>query len=609
MKKNTLTKSKVVLKKTLVLQAILCALAFVNTPNLISQTIVQKHGRLNIRGNKVVNKNGEQITLAGNSLFWSSAGGFKDQGSSNYYTEQAVDILVDDWKTDIIRIPMGVKESWDGGRGYIDSPITQTFKIKNVIDAAIARGVYVVVDWHSHDAENYLAEAKFFFKTIAQLYGDKDNLIYEIYNEPVGPQDHNRKGQKEYWKNTVKPYANDIIKEIRKYDSDNLIIVGTGYYSQRVDDAADSPVYDSGDNTAYTLHFYANSHTKWLRDRADYAMNKGIPIFVTEWGAVDADGGGGFNPVETDRWLTWMKNKGISHANWAVSDKDETASIVQPGKGYSGLRDGQLTTVGKYIRRKIRNNNEGGSITRPTNQSSSRNITAGNYYLQNVATGKYLDSNGLDIDLNIKNNGAPDRQWKFIAVGNGYFNIDNKIYNRGIMDPVNIGPNRGKVKCHPTINRKNTNTDKMWKVINLYSNVYRIENKSKDLGNLRQRNNSLTCLPAPLSKHSKWRLIRVPTSKTGSKVASKTAAENKTEATKANLYPNPTKGAFTVTLDALENNTTVQVYNITGQLVHEQTVDSKSFELNGSGKLRTGVYVIKILVENVSTRTQKIIIQ
>ncbi len=32
----------------------------------------------------------------------------------------------------------------------------------------------------------------------------------------------------------------------------------------------------------YTLHFYAATHKAWLRERADYALKKGLPIFVSE---------------------------------------------------------------------------------------------------------------------------------------------------------------------------------------------------------------------------------------------------------------------------------------------------------------------------------------
>ena len=48
-----------------------------------------------------------------------------------------------------------------------------------------------------------------------------------------------------------------MIPVIREHSS-NLIIVGTPFWAQNVDEAADDPL--SGTNIAYTLHFYAGSH-------------------------------------------------------------------------------------------------------------------------------------------------------------------------------------------------------------------------------------------------------------------------------------------------------------------------------------------------------------
>ena len=92
--------------------------------SLLAQTPVEKHGRLQVQGNKIVDKNGEVTSLAGNSLFWSNAG-----DTSDFYNAETVNHLADDWNSSIIRVAMGVKESWDEGRGYIDSPAAQKAKI------------------------------------------------------------------------------------------------------------------------------------------------------------------------------------------------------------------------------------------------------------------------------------------------------------------------------------------------------------------------------------------------------------------------------------------------------------------------------------------------
>ncbi len=303
---------------------------------LFAQGPVQKHGRLQVNGSHVTAENGDKISLAGPSLFWSN-----DEGdSADFYNKETIDFLSENWGIGIIRAAMGVKESWDGGRGYIESPAFQKAKIKKVIDAAIENNVYVIVDWHTHEAEIYTNEAVQFFSEIAEEYGDNDHIIYEIYNEP----------RAQSW-DIIKNYAETVISAIREKDPDNLIIVGNREWSQQIEEAAAKPINDN--NVAYTLHFYSGNHKQWLRDRAIRVMNSGIALFVTEWGSVNADGKGAVDVEETEKWLQFMKDNYISHVNWSLSDKNESASIINPGKGFEGLKNDELTQSGELIKKII----------------------------------------------------------------------------------------------------------------------------------------------------------------------------------------------------------------------------------------------------------------
>ena len=51
----------------------------------------------------------------------------------------------------------------------------------------------------------------------------------------------------------------ELIQIIRSIDPDNLIIVGSPEWSQRVDLVAEDPITTS-ENIAYTLHFYTLYH-------------------------------------------------------------------------------------------------------------------------------------------------------------------------------------------------------------------------------------------------------------------------------------------------------------------------------------------------------------
>ncbi|HEX8506958.1 MAG TPA: cellulase family glycosylhydrolase [Hymenobacter sp.] len=311
-----------------------------------AQTPVAKHGALRVQGNQVLNQTGQPVSLAGNSLFWSNSG----WGGERYYTANVVNWLRTNWNAGIVRAAMGVDEAG----GYLENPAREKAKVKAVVDAAIAAGMYVIIDWHSHSAERHQAEAIAFFREMATTYGTRPNVIYEIYNEPLQVS----------WTGVVKPYAEAVTAAIRAIDPDNLIVVGTPTWSQDVDAAAASPL--AGVNIAYTLHFYAASHKASLRDKARLALSRGVALFVTEWGAVDASGGGAVDAASTQEWMDFLKANNISHANWALNDKAEAASSLVPGTSPTAAwSDSFLSASGRLVKGYIQNWAGAGTPTTP----------------------------------------------------------------------------------------------------------------------------------------------------------------------------------------------------------------------------------------------------
>jgi len=296
-------------------------------------TVVDLHGLLQVNGNSIVDKNGDAVSFAGNSFFWSN----DNWGGERYYKSEVVSWLKEDWNTTIVRAAMGVE---DPG-GYLDNKAANKNRVKTIVDAAIDEGLYVIIDWHSHHAEDNTNEAVLFFQEMADLYGEHDNVIYEVYNEPLDIS----------WSNIIKPYAVSVITTIRAIDPDNLIVVGTPEWSQRIDLAAADPIIGFS-NIAYTLHFYTIYHQQWLRDRANAALDDGIALFVTEWGSI------GYSLVdpEANKWMAWCFDNKISHCNWAVNDKEEEWSILVPGASTSGGWEyDDLTDAGKLARNIIMN--------------------------------------------------------------------------------------------------------------------------------------------------------------------------------------------------------------------------------------------------------------
>ena len=297
---------------------------------------VAMHGHLHIEGNKLLDEHNQPVQFKGMSFFWS-------QWMPQYYNKQVVSWLADDWKCSIVRAAMAV----DHG-GYLENPYPEMGKVETIVKAAQKKGIYVIIDFHAHEAHTDIHAAKVFFAEMAQQFGHLPNVIYETFNEPL---------QYPSWDTILKPYHEAIIDTIRHHDPDNIIVCGTRQWSQLVEEAAKNPIKDT--NIAYTLHYYANTHKEYFRQEATRAMELGACLMVTEFGICSANGNGDINYEESELWFDFLEKNNISWCNWSVSDKEETASILKPDASSRGFwAKEELTESGIYIRKKIRGDNE-----------------------------------------------------------------------------------------------------------------------------------------------------------------------------------------------------------------------------------------------------------
>ncbi|MFM2326923.1 MAG: hypothetical protein RIR31_1125 [Bacteroidota bacterium] len=292
---------------------------------------VKQHGRLKVQGTALTDANGQPVALHGMSFGWHNLW-------PRFYNAAAVKWLSKDWKCTVVRASMGVELN---DSGYLKSPVSSAATIKTVVDAAIKAGIYVIIDWHSHNIN--LKEAKIFFTDMATRYAKYPNVIYEIFNEP----------DYETWPE-VKAYSEEVIKTIRSIDTSNIILVGSPRWDQDVQLAAADPI-KGYNNLMYTMHFYAGTHKQWLRDRCDEVMNKGLPIFISECAGMEASGDGPIDYAEWNKFIIWMNDKGLSWVAWSVSDKAETCSILNPSAASTGnWKKGAVKEWGTAAREALR---------------------------------------------------------------------------------------------------------------------------------------------------------------------------------------------------------------------------------------------------------------
>ena len=299
--------------------------------------------KVNNKGQLCGEKTGSStpILIKGASLDWSVG------ESALFYTPDVVDWFVDNMQIGSIRVAMGIEFLGENKEpiewvplGYKADPAGQKAVMKAIIDAAIINDIYVIMDWHSHNAhtssESALAEA--FFKEMAKEYKDVPNLIWEIYNEPMSAD-----------KNTVNTYATRIIKAIRDAGSKQLVLIGSPTWSSKPYDQAKtygSADKATSDNVAFTLHFYSVDHSfDTYAGNAKSAMNDGYAVFCSEWGFSRSDGSGGVN--DASNYTGWMDSDKISNNNWRISNIDQTSSMFTTGTLPTAMSTNNFSQSGK----------------------------------------------------------------------------------------------------------------------------------------------------------------------------------------------------------------------------------------------------------------------
>lgn len=299
-----------------------------------AQSPVERHGQLRVEGTQLVDSKGTPVQLRGVSMGWHNMW-------PRFYNQGTVDRLTGDWGADLVRCSVGVAHL---DSGFDCDSVAAYAVVDSIVQGAVRNGAYVLVDFHSHP--NKLADAKRFFTHVAGKYGHLPNIMYEIWNEPTEVP----------W-SECKAYAEELIPVIRALDPDGIVVVPTPRWDQEVDKAADDPI-TGVPGLLYSLHYYAATHTGWLRDKAQYALDKGLPLIMSECASMLHTGDGVVDTKEWDEWMRFADEKGISWAAWSISDKDETCSMLRPSAASDGRewRDSDLKPWAVLVKHYLRRN-------------------------------------------------------------------------------------------------------------------------------------------------------------------------------------------------------------------------------------------------------------
>ncbi|HOI27437.1 MAG TPA: cellulase family glycosylhydrolase [Paludibacteraceae bacterium] len=369
---------------------------------------VALNGKLRVEGTQMVNECGTPVQLRGMSthgLAW----------YPQCYTDESIKNLVEEWNISIFRLAVYTHE-WGGyTTNQWKSADEYHQYIDELVDICGKYGIYCIIDWHilnkgSGDPNYTLDYAKPFWDYMSNKYKDDKHVLYEICNEPNGNVD---------WAK-VKKYADIVVPIIRNNDPKTIVICGTPTWSQRVDWAAQDPL--SYDNIMYTLHFYSGTHFDDVRGCGQTAIDKGLALFVTEFGTSLSSGNGGPYLDECDVWMDWMKERKISWCNWSYAAKDEVSAALEVGSCDSKDWD-NVTESGEYIK---------GKLAEPNNFTACLNSVEENSYNDLVSI--YPNPARDQFTINMPENTEVESLKIVDMMGRVVYTFDGSINNVDISD-------------------------------------------------------------------------------------------------------------------------------------------------------------------------------
>ena len=328
---------------TIVLAALLLLGVFAGTAGADGEDTVRVYndgrarpsscGKLQVVNGKLCGEDGEPAMLRGVSTHDLIV-------TESFLNEKLFEELSRDAGVNLFRLSMythgvGIMGYWTGGdRERYEKDIFTG------VELARQQDMYVIIDWHilsDGDPNIHADQAKDFFARMAEKYSGYNNVLYEICNEPNGVE----------W-SAVKAYANEVIPIIRERDPQAVIIVGDPNWSSDLQSVLADPL--DYENILYTLHFYAASHKEDSRRAVEEASQKGLPIFVTEYGVTAANGGFPRDLESADLWIDMLEREHISYCMWTFSKVAEPCSAVRSTvPKYSGFEEADYTATGLWL--------------------------------------------------------------------------------------------------------------------------------------------------------------------------------------------------------------------------------------------------------------------
>lgn len=251
---------------------------------------------LRVEGNKIVTVDGKEVWLQGlclDSMEWAGKG---------EKLEQSVPVAIEQWKSNVIRLPVRddfwfgtgpwQKKEW-GGLDYRK-------EVDSVIEAASARGAYVVLDLHRFGPP--MERDVKFWKDAATRYKNHPAVLFELFNEPHSISwpvwqkggsldgEANKNAPKVTAENQIKSEGETsvgmqaLVDAVRSTGARNIVIAGGIGWGYDISGVLDGYALEEkgGNGIVYSSHVYPWKKD-WQKKFLDVAEK--YPLFIGELGA------------------------------------------------------------------------------------------------------------------------------------------------------------------------------------------------------------------------------------------------------------------------------------------------------------------------------------
>ena len=205
--------------------------------------------------------------------------------------------IAHDWHANVVRISLHPSD-------WKHSPHAQVLDtLDREMGAALANGMYVILDWHSIGwpdgyyekiradwtddpvdlYDSNFALAKSFWDEVSARFGKDGRIIFELWNEPVMTKKEEDEDNVHPEWSRLKPYFAQLVQIVRSH-SRNVVFATGNEWAYDMEGIREDPL--PGVNVAYSWHIYAGTDDDDEKQWADHLddLQTIAPVMVTEWG-------------------------------------------------------------------------------------------------------------------------------------------------------------------------------------------------------------------------------------------------------------------------------------------------------------------------------------